>query len=290
MILRLAKANSAALLLCCISLSPLAPALARGPAAKLVNQHSPFAHANANANTPALARLRAYAASQGRWVTADLPRVQLSPIQRFQPEKVRPDGNPCYEALPVTRPPGSRVAPNIVPTPCGGGGGDPTPPPGYVHITQTVSSYVPYLDPGEESTALEAGAPINKTKTDPGYDVRIDYTDGTSGLMLSLKTSDGKNNQAAIMHPDGTSTVVALNLAPNPAGATLSVVQQSVQTSTLGKFRCDGVCRGIITGIGAIGFGALAEYAVPEGGPWSFRVGAVGGAYIANVIIEYYTY
>lgn len=236
------------------------------------------------ASPGAIAYLRAYAASQGRWVTRDLAPVKSASLQHFVPNPRLISAAPC-PVIPQPQSFGPR--PQIVPTPCGGGGSDT--PPGYVHVTTSVSSYVPYYDPNEEQASLKTGAPITKTKSDPGYDLRVDYSDGTSSLLLSLKTNDGQNNQVAVMHPNGTSTVLTANVNTSPSGIDFKVVNPSVPTVSLQSVRCDLVCRGIVTGGSAIIFGGLAELAFPAGGPWSFRLGAFAGGLIGTAIVEYYT-
>lgn len=178
----------------------------------------------------------------------------------------------------------------------GGGGGQSSPPPGYNFIDWNTTSATPFI------TAQQAAYGANYVTRgtfdgDPGYDIRVDHSDGSTSLAMTL--SDGT---LAVMSPDGTSTIVAID-SFDSTGATLHVVSFAVPTSVAASSRSGGnndkhsplpgyVCA-IISGAGGLAGGAIAATAVTllSGGsgvavsPWAFRLGAFGGSAVTSYLL-----
>jgi hypothetical protein len=207
----------------------------------------------ARGDAATFAQRQAAAHAQGRWLTEELSSVKLTPV-----------------------PASERSTRTIVPvcdTDCGT---TPRPPAGYTLVTRTTSSYKPYWSNDE----LTSDTSYVKTATfsgNPGYDLRSDYSDGTSSIMAPIANS---SDHWAVIHPNGTSTVIAMDMTSD-GGATASVVASSVPTTTLAFAQSGSLSPGqcaFITAANGIIVGAIAEVAFPEFGPWSYRIGAGIGA------------
>jgi hypothetical protein len=215
----------------------------------------------ASADAASFAQRQAAAHAQGRWLTEELSSVKLTPVSD------------------AGRSPRAGVIVPVCDTDCGPA---PRPPSGYTLVTRTVSSLRPYWSNAE----LTSDTSYTKTATftgNPGYDLRSDYSDGTSSIMAPIK---GTADQWAVIHPNGTSTVIAMDMTGD-GGATASVVSSSVPTTTLAFAQAGSLSPGqcaFITAANGIIVGAIAEIAFPEGGPWSYRIGAAFGAVLTVTV------
>lgn len=118
---------------------------------------------------------------------------------------------------------------------------------------------------------------------DPGYDMQVNYADGTSNIAMWL---DNDTN-IAIMHPNGTSDIVSVTQFSGGMGAQL--VQSGVSTAsivgrrTLGKlpgWLCGSISAGggLVGGWAAVVIGELlTDGADTALSPWVYRFGAWGG-------------
>lgn len=133
----------------------------------------------------------------------------------------------------------------------------------------------PYYSQDQESSDL-ATATYGTFAGDPGYDAQFNFSDGTSAIVAYVA-----DDQFAILRPDGTAVVMQDTQTTTgdalQAVGTITVAQASSMRSTY-KFS-QGVCSAAVV-VAGLGAGALAEFFFPEGGPWAYRLGAAGGAYL----------
>jgi hypothetical protein len=224
---------------------------------------------------------RASAHAQGRWLTAEL-KVQAVPVGGYTPLSAYPTS--------VKRLQPETVCANY----CTGGGGGGS---NYTLVSRTVSAMHPEFPVAELSSDEAYVSAGNSTQAPPGYDIQVNYSDGTSVVgTIVMSTTNVPVFQRLL--PDGTAQFTRLTMdrlfngysgdcgsdgscGGNPGGGGFfDGIPYSYPG--LGQPWC-----GILVGAGGLAGGFLAEALIPVKGPWAWRLGAFAGGTLISSILSF---
>ena len=211
---------------------------------------------------------KAAAHARGMWLTQELPAVKIIPVAASAPRHI--------DNVPVPPPGGWR------------------PPAGYSGVTRTAGSTKPWYSPSQLASDANYVTYRGVFTGTNQYQLRVDYSDGTSAIAVGIANQP---NELAVIHPDGSASVIALNTTAGNGG-TVTLVQDhlsaqpfiNAQPQKLSTFTCSLITAGggFIGGLFAEGVVDLLSDGIGTSlSPWVWRIGAAGGtaftAYFLNV-------